>query len=109
MAERKRRPPSGKIKPGTPHPTKAYTVRGFDGRWISRKAYNAAKRGREKATTATKKGGSLVKRASSAVTKASKGAMTKASKAGELLKIRKGDKGIVRAVKDTYKLGKDTR
>jgi len=109
MAERKRRPVSGKIKPGTPHPTKAYTVRGYDGRWISRKAFNAAKRAREKAKTAPKKGGSLVKRASSAITKASKGAMTKASKAGELLKIRKGDKGIVRAIKDTYKFGKRTR
>ena len=105
MAERKRRPPSGKVKPGTPHPTKAHTVRGFDGRWVTRKSYNAAKKAREVA----KKGGSLVKRASSAVTKASKGAMTKASKAGELLKIRKGDKGIVRAIKDTYKFGKDTR
>lgn len=105
MAERKRRPTSGKVKPGTPHPTKAHTVRGFDGRWVTRKSYNAAKKAREVA----KKGGSLVKRASSAVTKASKGAMTKASKAGELLKIRKGDKGIVRAVKDTYKFGKDTR
>ena len=84
MAERKRRPPSGKVKPGTPHPTKAHTVRGFDGRWVTRKSYNAAKKAREVA----KKGGSLVKRASSAVTKASKGAMTKASKAGELLKIR---------------------
>ena len=93
MAERKRRPPSGKIKPGTPHPTKAYTVRGFDGRWISRKAYNAAKRAREKAKTPTK-GGSLVKRVSSALTKTSKGALTKASKAGDLLKIKKGDKGI---------------
>ena len=105
MAERKRRPPSGKVKPGTPHPTKAHTVRGFDGRWVTRKSYNAAKKAREVA----KKGGSLVKRASSAVTKASKGAMTKASKAGELLKIRKGDKGIVRGIKDTYKFGKDTR
>ena len=105
MAERKRRPPSGKVKPGTPHPTKAHTVRGFDGRWVTRKSYNAAKKAREVA----KKGGSLVKRASSAVTKASKGAITKASKAGELLKIRKGDKGIVRGIKDTYKFGKDTR
>ena len=105
MAEKKRRPPSGKVKPGTPHPTKAHTVRGFDGRWVTRKSYNAAKKAREVA----KKGGSLVKRVSSAVTKTSKGAMTKASKAGELLKIRKGDKGIVRAVKDTYKFGKDTR
>ena len=109
MAERKRRPPSDKIKPGTPHPTKAYTVRGYDGRWITRKAFNAAKRARERAKPAPKKGGSLVKRASSAITKASKGAVTKASKAGNLLKIRKGDKGIVRAVKDVYKLGKDTR
>ena len=99
MSERKRRPPSGNIKPGTPHPTKAYTVRGFDGRWISRKAYNAAKRAREKAKTPTK-GGSLVKRVTSAVTKSSK---------GDLLKIKKGDKGIVRAIKDTYKFGQDTR
>ena len=96
MAERKRRPPSGKIKPGTPHPTKAHTVRGFDGRWVTRKSYNAAKKAREVA----KKGGSLVKRVTSAVTKSSK---------GDLLKIKKGDKGIVRAIKDTYKLGKDTR
>jgi len=98
MAERKRRPPSNKVKPGTPHPTKAYTVRGYDGKWISRKAFNAAKRAR----AAKEKGGALVKRTSSAVTKA-------ANKAGELLKIRKGDKGIVRGIKDTYKLGKDTR
>ena len=96
MAERKRRPPSGKIKPGTPHPTKAHTVRGFDGRWVTRKSYNAAKKAREVA----KKGGSLVKRVTSAVTKSSK---------GDLLKIKKGDKGIVRAIKDTYKFGKDTR
>ena len=96
MAERKRRPPSGKVKPGTPHPTKAHTVRGFDGRWVTRKSYNAAKKAREVA----KKGGSLVKRVTSAVTKSSK---------GDLLKIKKGDKGIVRAIKDTYKLGKDTR
>ena len=96
MAERKRRTPSQKIKPGTPHPTKAHTVRGFDGRWVTRKSYNAAKKAREVA----KKGGSLVKRVTSAVTKSSK---------GDLLKIKKGDKGIVRAIKDTYKLGKDTR
>jgi hypothetical protein len=44
----------------------------------------------------------LVKRTTSAVTKA-------ANKASDLLKIKKGDKGIVRAVKDTFKLGKDTR
>lgn len=99
MADRKRRPPSSKVKPGTPHPTKAYTVRGYDGRWISTKAFNAAKRAKEKATT---KGGALVKRTTSAVTKV-------ANKAGDLLKIKKGDKGIVRAVKDTFKLGKDTR
>jgi len=99
MAERKRRPPSSKVKPGTPHPTKAYTVRGYDGRWISTKAFNAAKRAKEKATA---KGGALVKRTTSAVTKA-------ANKASDLLKINKGDKGIVRAVKDTFKLGKDTR
>ena len=99
MAERKRRPPSSKVKPGTPHPTKAYTVRGYDGRWISTKAFNAAKRAKEKATA---KGGALVKRTTSAVTKAAKSA-------GDLLKIKKGDKGIVRAVKDTFKLGKDTR
>ena len=98
MAERKRRPPSNKVKPGTPHPTKAYTVRGYDGKWISRKAFNAAKRAR----AAKEKGGALVKRTSSAVTKV-------ADKAGELLKIKKGDKGIVRGIKDTYKLGKDTR
>ena len=98
MAERKRRPPSNKVKPGTPHPTKAYTVRGYDGKWISRKAFNAAKRAR----AAKEKGGALVKRTSSAVTKV-------ADKAGELLKIKKGDKGIVRGVKDIYKLGKDTR
>tara|TARA_B100001094_G_scaffold297789_1_gene321166 strand:+ start:1076 stop:2620 length:1545 start_codon:yes stop_codon:yes gene_type:complete len=98
MAERKRRPASSKVKPGTPHPTKAYTVRGYDGKWISRKAFNAAK----KVRAAKEKGGALVKRTSSAVTKA-------ANKAGELLKIRKGDKGIVRGIKDTYKLGKDTR
>ena len=98
MAERKRRPSNQKIKPGTPHPTKAYTVRGYDGRWISRKAFNASKRARE----AKAKGGALVKRTSSAVTKV-------ADKAGELLKIKKGDKGIVRGIKDTYKLGKDTR
>tara|TARA_R100000664_G_scaffold21592_1_gene30944 strand:- start:593 stop:2095 length:1503 start_codon:yes stop_codon:yes gene_type:complete len=98
MAERKRRPPSSKFKPGTPHPTKAYTVRGYDGRWISTKAFNAAKRAKAKAA----KGGALAKRTTSAVTKAS-------NKAGELLKIKKGDKGIVRAVKDVYKLGKDTR
>ncbi len=109
MAERKRRPPSGKIKPGTAHPTKAYTVRGFDGRWISRKAYNAAKRAREKKTTTPTKGGSLAKRVSSAITKTSKGALTKASKAGDLLKIKKGDKGIVRAIKDTFRFGQDTR
>ena len=96
MAERKRRTPSQKIKPGTPHPTKAHTVRGFDGRWVTRKSYNAAKKAKEVA----KKGGSLVKRVTSAVTKSSK---------GDLLKIKKGDKGIVRAIKDTYKLGKDTR
>lgn len=98
MADRKRRPPSSKFKPGTPHPTKAYTVRGYDGRWISTKAFNAAKRAKAKAA----KGGALAKRTTSAVTKAS-------NKAGELLKIKKGDKGIVRAVKDVYKLGKDTR
>tara|TARA_R100001463_G_scaffold17657_1_gene44881 strand:- start:13 stop:1527 length:1515 start_codon:yes stop_codon:yes gene_type:complete len=99
MADRKRRPPSSKVKPGTPHPTKAYTVRGYDGRWISTKAFNAAKRAKEKAT---QKGGALVKRTTSAVTKV-------ANKAGDLLKIKKGDKGIVRAVKDVHKLGKDTR
>ena len=98
MAERKRRPPSNKVKPGTPHPTKAYTVRGYDGKWISRKAFNAAK----KVRAAKEKGGALVKRTSSAVTKV-------ADKAGELLKIKKGDRGIVRGIKDTYKLGKDTR
>lgn len=98
MAERKRRPASNKVKPGTPHPTKAYTVRGYDGKWISRKAFNAAK----KVRAAKEKGGALVKRTSSAVTKV-------ADKAGELLKIKKGDKGIVRGIKDTYKLGKDTR
>ena len=105
MAERKRRPPSNKIKPGTPHPTKAHTVRGFDGRWVTRKSFNAAKKARGLA----KKGGSLVKRTSSAVTKATKGAMTKASKAGDLLKINKGDKGLIRGIKDTYQFGKDTR
>ena len=99
MSERKRRPPSSKVKPGTPHPTKAYTVRGYDGRWISTKAFNAAKRARQKAA---QKGGALVKRTSSAVTKVAKSA-------SDLLKIQKGDKGIVRAVKDVYKLGKDTR
>ena len=108
MAERNRRPPSGKIAPGTPHPTKAYTVRGYDGRWISRKAFLAAKRKKENSTAKLEakpksqkpKGGSLVKRVSSAVKKSTK---------GDLLKIKKGDKGIVRAIKDTYKLGKDTR
>ena len=50
MPDRKRRPPSGKIPPGTPHPTKAYTVRGYDGRWISRKAFLAAKRKRDNST-----------------------------------------------------------
>ena len=105
MAERKRRPPSNKVKPGTPHPTKAHTVRGFDGRWVTRKSFNAAKKARGLA----KKGGALVKRTSSAVTKATKGAMTKASKAGDLLKINKGDKGLVRGIKDTYQFGKDTR
>ena len=98
MADRKRRPPSSKVKPGTPHPTKAYTVRGYDGRWISTKAFNAAKRARQKA----QKGGALVKRTSSAVTKAAKSA-------SDLLKIKKGDRGVIRAVKDVYKLGKDTR
>ena len=44
----------------------------------------------------------MVKRTTSAVTKASK-------TASDLLKIKKGDKGIIRAVKDVYKLGKDTR
>lgn len=110
MPDRKRRPPSGKIPPGTPHPTKAYTVRGYDGRWISRKAFLAAKRKRDNSTakldskpkSQKPKGGSLVKRGSSAVTKVS-------NKVGNLLKIRKGDKGIVRGIKDTYKLGKDTR
>ena len=81
MAERKRRPPSNKVKPGTPHPTKAYTVRGYDGKWISRKAFNAAKRAR----AAKEKGGALVKRTSSAVTKV-------ADKAGELLKIKKANR-----------------
>jgi len=130
----KRRKPD-KIKPGTPHPTKAYTTRGFNGRWISTKSYNADRRRREKAAkevksnskttkstskTTPKKGGSLVKRVSSALSKTSnkagellkvkKGALTKASdKAGELLKIKKGDKGLVRGVKDLYKMGKDTR
>jgi hypothetical protein len=37
-------------------------------------------------------------------------ALTKTTnKAGELLKIKKGDKGLVRGVKDLYKMGKDTR
>ena len=66
MAERKRRPPSNKLKPGTPHPTKAYTVRGYDGRWISTKAFNAAKRAK---TKAAQKGGALAKRTTSAVKK----------------------------------------
>ena len=102
----KRRPPSNKIKPGTPHPTKAYTVRGFDGRWVTRKAYNAAKRARE----AAKKGGAIVRRTSSAVTKTTKGALSKISdKAGKLLKVQKGDKGLLRGIKDTYKLGQDTK
>ena len=117
MPDRKRRPPSGKISPGTPHPTKAYTVRGYDGRWISRKAYLAAKRKRDNSTakltakpkSQKPKGGSIVKRVSSAVTKTTKGAIKKADKIGELLKIKKGDRGIVRGIKDTYKFGKDTR
>ena len=102
----KRRPPSNKIKPGTPHPTKAYTVRGFDGRWVTRKSYNAAKRARE----AAKKGGAIVRRTSSAVTKTTKGALAKISdKAGKLFKVKKGDKGLLRGIKDTYKLGQDTK
>ena len=100
MADKKRnrRPPSDKIKPGTPHPTKAYTVRGYDGRWISRKAFNAAKRARK----AAEKGSALVKRSSSALNKIT-------NRSNKLLKINKGDKGLVRGIKDTYKFGKDTR
>jgi len=100
MADKKRnrRPPSDKIKPGTPHPTKAYTVRGYDGRWISRKAFNAAKRARKVA----EKGGALVKRSSSALNKIT-------NRSNKLLKINKGDRGLVRGIKDTYKFGKDTR
>jgi len=100
MADKKRnrRPPSDKIKPGTPHPTKAYTVRGYDGRWISRKAFNAAKRARK----AAEKGGALVRRTTSAIDRVS-------NKSNKLLKINKGDKGLVRGIKDTYKFGKDTR
>jgi len=127
-----------KIKPGTPHPTKAYTVRGFNGKWITTKSYHADRRRREKAAKEAKetkstskttkstskkpatKGGSLTKRVSSALTKTSnkagellkvnKGALDKVSnKAGKLLKINKGDKGLVRGIKDTYKMGKDTR
>jgi hypothetical protein len=97
-----------KIKPGTPHPTKAYTVRGFNGKWITTKSYHADRRRREKAAKEAKetkstskttkstskttkstskkpatKGGSLTKRVSSALTKTS-------NKAGELLKVNKG-------------------
>ena len=100
MADKKRnrRPPSDKIKPGTPHPTKAYTVRGYDGRWVSRKAFNAAKRARK----AAEKGGALIKRSSSALNRIS-------NRSNKLLKINKGDTGLVRGIKDTYKFGKDTR
>lgn len=107
MAERKRRKPSNKIKPGTPHPTKANVVRGYDGRWVSKKHFETVTKARKGAErikaevqAKAKKGGALVKQA--------KGAVTKATKGG-LLKIRKGDRGIVRAIKDTYKLGQDTR
>tara|TARA_R100001443_G_scaffold3979_1_gene12008 strand:- start:209 stop:1597 length:1389 start_codon:yes stop_codon:yes gene_type:complete len=107
MAERQRRKPSNKIKPGTPHPTKANVVRGYDGRWVSKKHFETVTKARKGAErikaevkAKAKKGGALVKQAKGAVTKVAK---------GNLLKIRKGDRGIVRAIKDTYKLGQDTR